>query len=70
MIRFLFKAAWLGAKIALVIARIGWAFFGTIKLIFGKEIGAGYSGPAVTLCALDRDGSAGLIIGGTAGPRS
>lgn len=41
-----------------------WGFFAGVRAIFGKEIGGGYYGPAVTLCVLDRDGSSGFIVGG------
>src|SRR6188768_955189 len=64
MIRFLWKLIWFAAKTALVLALMAWGFFAAVKALFGKEIGAGYSGPALTLCALDRDGSAGIIVAG------
>lgn len=64
MIRFLWKIAWFTAKVALVLALMAWGFFAGVKALLGKEVGAGFSGPAVTLCALDRDGSAGIIVAG------
>ena len=64
MIRFLWKTFWFAAKVLLVFVLVGWGFFAAVKALFGKEIGAGYSGPALTLCALDRDGSAGIIVAG------
>lgn len=53
----------LGALIAVAVAS-AWGFFAGVRAVFGEEIGAGYHGPAVTLCALNRDGSSGVIIAG------
>ena len=64
MIRFLWKTFWIAAKVVLVFVLVAWGFFAAVKALIGKEIGAGYSGPALTLCALDRDGSAGIIVAG------
>ena len=45
-------------------ALAAWGFFTAVTAVFGDAIGAGYYAPAVTLCALDKDGSAGVIIAG------
>lgn len=41
-----------------------WGLFAAVRAVFGEAIGAGYHGPAVNLCVLDRDGSAGILIAG------
>jgi hypothetical protein len=64
LIRFLWRVSWFAAKVLLALALIAWGCFASVKALFGKEIGAGYTGPASTLCALDRDGSAGIIVAG------
>jgi hypothetical protein len=53
------------ALIATLSACLGaWAFFAAVTACFGEKIGAGFAGPAQTLCVLDRDGSARIIVGG------
>ncbi|MDB5106094.1 MAG: hypothetical protein JWP91_3783 [Fibrobacteres bacterium] len=58
------KALWLAALAFLVPSMIAWGGFTAVKAYFGHDIGAGYTAPALTLCALDRDGSAGIIVAG------
>jgi hypothetical protein len=58
----------LGTAVCAALAAM--AMLAAVPALFGKETGAGFAAVEQTLCALDRDGSAGLVIGGDSRAKS
>jgi hypothetical protein len=57
------KGKWIAAAAAAGFP-IGWAALASVPALLGRETGAGFAGVAQAACALDRDGSAEILVAG------